>query len=87
MAMPIATGQTTNSLPPNSTQQNEADDGEHQLRAGLHQHIDDDAGGGERAADAAQCQASRADEIAADLGERQQRIGGLAHEAQQRRRS
>ena len=47
---------------------------------GLHQHVDDDAGGCERAADAAQREAPRADEIAADLGERQQRIGALADE-------
>ncbi len=81
-AMPSATGQTINSLPPIAISRIETDDGEHELACRLHQHIDDDARGGERAADAAQRKAPRADEIAADLGERQQRIGALADETQ-----
>ena len=63
-------------------QQNKADDREDELARRLHQHIDDHARGGERAADAAQRETPRADEIAADLGERQQRIGAFADKPQ-----
>ena len=51
------------------------------LRRGLNQDVDDDAGGGERGADGgAKRQQSRAEEIAADLAQRQEDVGRLPQE-------
>src|SRR5262245_36885486 len=66
---------------PERDQDGDAEAGEQKLSGGLNQNIDDDARGGEWARNAAEHDESRADEIAANLHQRQQRIGGLADEA------
>jgi len=71
---------------PHSPQRNKgkkAEDREQKLCCGLDEDVDDHAGRRERAWNGVQRQQARADEIAADLRQRQQDIGRFANEPQQ----
>ena len=65
-------------------EQGKADQREQELRAGLRQHVDDHGRGGERSGNVPEGEEPRGDDVAADLGQRQQRIGAFSDDAKQR---